>query len=113
MNDVTNLYTAALQTLGEALIKMTSPEWDAMLQQQTPEKRLEASRLMLRVQHARLSLANAALSEIATAMKANEAGLRRAITRLEKTLDAFSSFESVMRAVAAVVSTVGKIVALV
>lgn len=113
MNDLTNLYTAALQTLGEALMKMTSPEWDAMLQEQTPEKRREASRLMLRVQHARLSLANAALSEIAAAMKANEAALRRGVTRLQKTVDAFTSFDSVMRDAAAVVSTVGKIVVLV
>ena len=49
MSDFTQTYTDTLRVLGETLNKMTSAEWDLMLQESTPEQRREAMKTPIRV----------------------------------------------------------------
>jgi len=113
MDDLAGLYTATLKVLGDTLVTMTSPEWDATMQDATTKQRTNASRLMLRVQEARLTLANAALGDILEEMTANEDGLQKGVKRLQDALDSFEKVERVLNSVSSVLSIVARIVPLV
>lgn len=112
MTDLTGLYTSTLKILGDVLVQMTSPEWDAMIQEETPETRRQAALAMLKVQQARLTLANAALTEISEALEENDAALRKGIGRLQAALDAFDRVERVLKGITAVLGVVAKVVSL-
>jgi hypothetical protein len=113
MDDLAGLYTATLKVLGDALVTMTSPEWDSIMQDATAAQRMNASRLMLRVQEARLTLANTALGDILDEMTANEDGLQKGVTRLQDALDSFEKVEKVLNSISSILSIVAKIVPLV
>jgi hypothetical protein len=113
MDDLAGLYTATLKTLGDILVTMTSTEWDASLQDATPTQRRNASLLMLRVQEARLTLANTSLSEILEQMADNEDGLQKGIDNLQNALDNFEKVEKVLKNVSSFLSIVARIVPLV
>ena len=113
MNDIANLYAKTLQTLGDILTAMTSPDWDAMMQTKTAEDRMNAMLTMLKVQQARLTLGNAALGEIVTELQENEAALKKGIAQLKKSLDALDNVEKILKGVTAVLGVVAKIVTLV
>jgi hypothetical protein len=110
MPDLTQTYIDTLKILGDTLVKMTSAEWDAMLQDETPEKRREAARTMLKTQEARLTLANTALASILTQMQENEPALRKGIARLQKSLDTFDKVDSVLRATSGVLGVIARLV---
>ena len=107
--DSTHIYAQTLSQLGDTLIKMTSPEWDNLLQSVTPAERQAAARLMIQTQHARLALGNAVLQDIADELKQKEAGL----DALDKTLTALSSVTQVLNTLASFLTIVGRIVSLV
>src|SRR2546429_6765846 len=70
--DSAQIYSSTLEQLNKTVVRLTSPEWDAKVQGAPPEQRQEALAELLRVQHARLVLANAALQEIAEQLKRSE-----------------------------------------
>jgi hypothetical protein len=111
--DSTHIYAQTLSQLGETLIKMTSPEWDNLLQSASAEQRQKAATLMIQTQHARLALGNAVLQDIADELKQNEAGLTAGIDALEGTLAALSSVTQVLNTLAGFLAIVGRIVSLV
>lgn len=110
MTDLTQTYTDTLKILGDTLIKMTSAEWDGLLQESTAEQRREAMKTMLKTQEARLTLANTALSGIVEQLKENEPALRKGIGRLQKALDTFDKVDSVLKGAASVLNVVAKLV---
>lgn len=113
MDDLAGLYTSTLKVLGETLVTMTSPEWDETMQDATAAQRTNAARLMLRVQEARLTLANTALSDILEELTANEDGLQKGVDRLQSALDSFEKVEKVLNSITSILSIVGRIVPLV
>ena len=110
MDDLAGLYTATLKVLGDTLVTMTSPEWDEKMQDATATQRTNAARLMLRVQEARLTLANTALSDILDELEANEDGLQKGVERLQKALDSLDKVEKVLNSITSILLVVGRIV---
>lgn len=113
MDDLAGLYTATLKVLGDTLVTMTSPEWDATMQDATATQRTNASRLMLRVQEARLTLANSALGDILDELTTNEDRLQKGVKRLQDAMDSFDKVEKVLNSISSILSIVGRIVPLV
>jgi len=113
MDDLAGLYTSTLRVLGDTLVTMTSPEWDATMQEATATQRTNAARLMLRVQEARLTLANKALGDILDELAANEDSLQKGIQQLQDALDVFDKVERVLNRISPILSIVARIVPLV
>jgi len=111
--DSNQIYAQTLSQLGDALVKMTSPEWDNLLQSATAEERQAAAKLMIQTQQARLALGNAVFEDIADQLKLNEAGLRAGINALDETLKTLSSVTQVLNTVGSLLTIVGRIVSLV
>jgi ABC-type phosphate transport system auxiliary subunit len=102
-----------LKQLRQTLLIMLSPEWDVALQGKSKKLVTQASVELLRVQRARLQLANAELSEIRDDLIANEADLEKARDRLVTALDGLQRTKNVVNAVSAFVDVVTKVVAIV
>ena len=111
--DLAHLYADILKGLGDALVKMTSPQWDEMMQAGTAEQRRRAALLMLQTQEARLTLANATLSEIVDKLRENEDELQDGFNGLRTALDRFTSVESVLNGISSVISVSSRLVPLV
>ena len=111
--DSAQIYSSTLEQLNSTVLRLTSAEWDAKVQGAPPEERSEALAELLRVQHARLVLANAALQEIAEELKANEKNLVDGQKALQGELDKLATVESVTRAVSSFVNIVARIVPLI
>ena len=111
--DSAQIYSSTLEQLNKTVVRLTSPEWDAKVQGAPPEERRQALAELLRVQHARLVLANAALQEIAEGLKANEQNLLDGQKALEGALDKLATVESVVKAVSSLINVVARIVPLV
>src|SRR5260370_40591099 len=73
--DSAQIYSSTLEQLNKTVVRLTSPEWDAKVQAAPPEQRQNALAELLRVQHARLVLANEELQDIADKLKANQQSL--------------------------------------
>jgi hypothetical protein len=110
--DMIELYTQILRLLNEAIERMTSAEFDLLLQDETPEARQRTARQLLDVQRARLVLGNAVLSNIAQDLKKNEKEFEKGIASLDKALEKLDSVVKVLNTVSKVVSLVGRVVAL-
>ena len=110
--DMIELYTQILRKLNEAIERMTSAEFDLLLQDATPEARQRAARQLLDVQRARLVLGNAVLANIAQDLKKNEQEFEKGIASLDKALEKLDSVAKVLNTVSKVVSLVGRVVAL-
>ena len=108
----TELYSATLSALTDARLKMLSPEWQAELDQQDAPTRLAASKALLRVEQAILSMSNAILADIAADMQNNEQGLTDATKALAAALDDISKVQTVINTVTSLVSVVAKILPL-
>lgn len=108
-----DLYSTALSALTDVRAQMLSPDWQAALDNEDPEDRLAASRVLLKVEQAILSLSNAALSDIASAMQANEADLTQATKNLENALADVTKITNVINTVTSVLNAVAKIVPLI
>lgn len=113
MDDLAGLYTKTLKTIGDTLVTMTSPEWDAVMQDATVQQRTDASLLMIRLQESRLTLANTALNDILDQMRANEDSLQKGIDRLQSALDALDKVNNVLKSISSILATIAKIVPLV
>jgi len=111
--DSAQIYSSTLEQLNKTVVRLTSPEWDAKVQGAPPEERRQALAELLRVQHARLVLANAALQEIAKELKANEENLLDGQKALQGELDKLATIESVLKAVSSLINVVARIVPLV
>ena len=111
--DSAQIYSSTLEQLNKTVVRLTSPEWDAKVQGAPPEQRQEALAELLRVQHARLVLANAALQEIAEPLKANEQNLLDGQKALQLELDKLATVEAVLKAISSLVNVVARIVPLI
>jgi hypothetical protein len=56
--DPAHLHTDILKTLGDALLKMSTSQWNEMMQNATATQRRRASQLMLQTEEVRLTLVN-------------------------------------------------------
>jgi hypothetical protein len=111
--DSAQIYSSTLEQLNETLVKLTSPEWDALVQGAPSEQRQDALAELLRVQHARLVLANEALQDIADKLKANEQSLLDGQRALQDELDKLATVEAVLNAVSSLINVVARIVPLI
>src|SRR5207249_63731 len=107
--DSAQIYSSTLEQLNKTVVRLTSPELDAKVQGAPPEQRQEALAELLRVQHARLVLANAALQEIAEQLKANEQNLLDGQKALQLELDKLATDEAVLKAISSLVNVVARI----
>ena len=111
--DSAQIYSSTLEQLNATVVKLTSPEWDAKVQGAPPEQRQDALAELLRVQHARLVLANEALQDIADKLKANEQSLLDGRRALQAELDKLASVAAVLNAISSLVNIVARIIPLV
>lgn len=109
---LTDLYSACLSALTDARTQMLSPAWQAAVDNEDPGDRLAASNVLLKVEQAILTLSNAALSDIASAMQANEAGLTQATQNLQSALTDITKVANVITTVTGVLNVVAKIIPL-
>lgn len=107
-----DLYSTTLSALTDARTQMLSPGWQAALDNEDPADRLTASNVLLKVEQAILTLSNAALSDIASAMQANEADLTQATQNLKNALTDITKVANVINTVTSVLNTVAKIIPL-
>jgi len=110
--DAAQLYSSTLEQLNALILKMLSPEWDAKVQSAPQDQRQQALGELLRVQHARLVLGNAALQEIAEKLKANEQALLDGQRALKAALDKLATVESVLKTVSSLINVVARVVPL-
>lgn len=108
--DATQLYSSTLEQLNQTIIKMTSLEWDAIVQASPPDQRQQAQLGLLRVQHARLALGNAVLQEIVEKLKSNEKDLVDGQKAVQEELDKLAAVASVLRAISGLITVVARIV---
>lgn len=107
-----DLYSTTLSALTQARNTMLSPAWQTALDAATAADRIAASQELLRVHQSILALSNAALSDIADQMAANEQGLTQATTALTAALKNITKVQNVLQAISGVVSVVAKILPL-
>src|SRR5438270_14075210 len=105
----TDLYSTTLSALTDARTVMVSPEWQVELDKQTADQRLAASKALLKVEQAILTLSNMVLGEIATAMQANERDLTQATAALSDALADITKVQSIVQNVMSVLNVVAKI----
>jgi hypothetical protein len=111
--DSAQIYSSTLEQLNKTIVKLTSPEWDAKVQEAPPDQRQDALAELLRVQHARLVLANEALQDIADKLKANEQSLLDGQNALQAELDKLASVEAVLKTITSLINVVARIVPLI
>jgi len=111
--DSAQIYSSTLEQLNKTVVRLTSPEWDAKVQGAPPEQRQKALAELLRVQHARLVLANEALQDIADKLKANEPNLLDGQKALQAELDKLATVESVLKAISSLVNVLARIIPLI
>ena len=110
--DMIELYTQILRQLNEAIERMTSAEFDLLLQARRSRQRQRAARQLLDVQRARLVLGNTVLANIAQELKKNEKAFEKGIASLDKALERLDNVAKVLNTVSKVVSLVGRVVSL-
>jgi hypothetical protein len=111
--DSAQIYSSTLEQLNKTVVRLTSPEWDAKVQAAPPEQRQNALVELLRVQHARLVLANEELQDIADKLKANEQSLLDGQKALQAELDKLASVGAVLNAITSLVNVVARIIPLI
>src|SRR5262249_60153417 len=97
--DPAHLHTEIIKTLGDALVKMSTPQWNEMMQDASATQLRRATQLILQTEEVRLTLVNATLSEIVDELRENEDGLNDGIDRLKTALNRFRSVESVLNGI--------------
>jgi hypothetical protein len=107
-----DIYANALSTLTSARSVMLSPAWQATLDQQTQAVRVSAGAEMLQLQGAILALSNESLSDIATAMSANEAGLTAATAALTQALQDITQVQNVLSKITSALAILAKVLPL-
>lgn len=111
--DSAQIYSSTLEQLNKTVVTLTSAEWDAKVQGATPEQRRNALAELLRVQHARLVLGNAALQDIAQQLKTNEQSLLDGQKAVQAELDKLATVEGVLKAISSLVNIVARVVPLI
>ena len=111
--DMAGLYATLLTDLNSAILRMTSPRFDALLQTGSAADRLRAMREILALEKARLILGNAVLQDIAAKLKENEPGLNEGRENLAEELDRLESIATVLDTVSRFLEVIGKVVSLV
>jgi hypothetical protein len=100
-------------TLQDAIVRMTTPEFELALQSLPPEEALAARRERQRVQQARLALENAQLEAIRDRLVENEGALTEGRLRLQQALANLQAVQEAVAAVSSLVEVVGRVVGLV
>jgi hypothetical protein len=91
---------------------MLSPEWQAALDGESTDVRLQASLSLIKVQQAITALSNAVLADIAEKMTAQEGALTSATAGLTKALKKIGDVQKVMDAVTSILNIVATILPL-
>ena len=108
-----DLYTQTLSSLTATRAKMLSPDWQEALDKLTVDQRRQAGQDMMQTQLAISTLTNAALSDIAAQMAAEEDDLSNATDALSQALGDITKVQTVLAAVTDVLNVVAKIVPLI
>lgn len=86
---------AVLDSLRQAVVKMTDPEWELSLEQ-NPGRQAEAKKVLYETQKTRLELENAQLSKIAKALSENEKALTEGKLSLDNALTDLKNVQNVI-----------------
>ena len=105
-----DLYSLILSTLTNARAQMLTPAYQSSAELADPGVRLKASQTLIDVQQAILSLSNASLSDIASAMQANSTALTTAISDLNTALKQVTQVLSILDDATTLLKIVAKIV---
>ncbi|HET7619388.1 MAG TPA: hypothetical protein VFK20_12830 [Vicinamibacterales bacterium] len=111
--DAADVYASVLVDLNAALLAMTSPRFDALLQKSPQQQRVRALRQLVDVQHARLVFGNAVLREIAGRLERNEDALATGQAAARRALERLDNLPTVLRTVGRLLTLVGRVVPLV
>jgi hypothetical protein len=111
--DATQIYGHTLDALSGIVIKMTTPEWDALLQSATTEQRQQAAKLLISAQHARMVLGNAVLQDIVQQLKNNENDLLTGINAVDGALQTLNDVTGTLNTISSLVGVAARIVTLV
>lgn len=106
------IYSQTLASLTATRTKMLSPEWQAALDGESADVRVQASLSLMKVQQAITALSNAVLADIAQQMDAQEDALKASTTALANSLKKITNIQKVIDAITSVVSTVATILPL-
>jgi hypothetical protein len=102
-----------LKQLRAARTGMMSTEWMFALEKADPETQVRAAKELLRVHHAIQKLENAELADIRDKLLENEAALAQGADQLESALENLVQIKAVLKAVAGLLVTAARIVALI
>lgn len=105
-------YASTLATLNATRASFLDPAFQESLDSATPEVRLAASRELLQVQQAILTLSNAQLSSIAAQMAENEKDLNATTKSLSQALEDLTNVVAILDAASALVKVVAKVIPL-
>lgn len=110
---ISDLYSQTLSALTATRATMLSPDWQATLDGESSALRLQASQELVQVQKAISALSNAALSDIATQMSAQQGDLQADTKALTAALQDIQDVQNVVTTVTNILTTVAKIVPLI
>ena len=108
-----DLYSDSLAALTSLRKTMLSAAWQTEIDKATPEERLASSRLLIQVQQAILNLTNQSLSDIAGQMQANGKELAKCTADLTQALQNIQKIQAIIETAGSMITTVGKLVAMV
>lgn len=91
-----DIYSLLLSVLTNARSQMLTPAFQAAAEMSDAGTRLKASQALVNIQQAILALSNASLSNIAQALKANEAALTTATSDLTTALKTITQVISIV-----------------
>ena len=111
--DPTQTKLETVQILQEAILRMTSPEFELALLEQPDDVVKNAKRERARVQMARVILENTQLAAIRDRLVANETELREGRRRVNEAIQNLQQVQDVLGAISSFVDLVGRVVALV
>lgn len=111
--DAPEIRDQTLAQLDATFLKMTSPEWDLALVEESDEVVAQSAKALSQVQTARLQLGNAELGEIRDKLVENDGALAAGRLEVTRVLDKFETIEMALGVVSSFLGIVARVVSLV
>ena len=103
---------SSLRALRTALKSMMSAGWFLALEGEDDQTRAQAALLMLRVNHAILTMENTQLADIRDQLRANETGLIEGTESLRDALQDLAKVKSILSTITGFLNIVGRVISI-